>query len=67
MEAIEFVSHIHNGVIRIPKKYQDRMFHQARVIILTDKIETPMRKKKFKAVRLTTKGFRFDRDSANER
>jgi len=67
MEAIEFVGRIQNGFIRIPTEYQDTMPNQARVIVLTDKVEIPMRKKRFKAIRLRTKEFRFDRDSANER
>jgi hypothetical protein len=68
MEAIEFVTKVQKGMIKIPKKYQENLMNKVRVIILTDPEKMELsRKKQFKAVKLKTKGVNFDRDMANER
>jgi hypothetical protein len=70
MEAIEFVSEIENGFIKVPKKYTESIAQQVRVILL---IEAKKAKKKsgkkdpFTAFKVKTKGLNFDRDEANKR
>ena len=71
MKAIEFVAQAKNGVIEIPKEYQEQLKEQFRVIILQE-VSTPEKKKIEKkhtlsAAKIKTKGFKFDRDEANAR
>ena len=67
MQAYEFSSIIENeGVIHIPKQYLQKISSPVKIILLVDE-ETPNKKsKKFSAIKLRTKGFKFDRDIANE-
>ena len=44
MKAIEFVAQAKNGVIEIPKEYQEQLKEQFRVIILQE-VSTPEKKK----------------------
>lgn len=72
MQAIEFETKAKNGMIKIPKEYLSAMQDTLRVIILIDKSETKKlksttQKRALKALKLKTKGFKFDRDEANER
>lgn len=70
MEAIEFITDVENGKITIPKKYASNLPQQLRVIILVDtKKEKKTAKKKvtFSAFKVKSKGFKFNRDEANER
>lgn len=69
MRAIEFVTKVEDGTIKIPKKYLDNLQDELRVIILVDEAPKtkPQRKKQFTAVKIKTKGFKFDRDKANTR
>jgi hypothetical protein len=70
MYTIEFIARAENGVIRLPKEYEDVLTDEMRVIILT---KNPVIKKdlpskiSFKAVKINTKNFRFNREDANER
>lgn len=70
MEAIEFVAKAEKGSIKIPKQYQEQLHDQFRVIILQE-VSTPKKKtqekKKLSAPKIKTKGFKFNRDEANER
>ena len=75
MQAIEFEAVEKNGSIKIPQKYAGKIKHKVRVIILIEK-ETSSKKvaksaraiaKHFKAARIKTKGFVFDREEANAR
>ncbi len=72
MRAIEFVTTPKYGVIEIPNKYLINLPEEIRVIILMhDEPETRTtkagKKRRFTAIKITTKGFYFDRDEANKR
>jgi hypothetical protein len=72
MKAIEFSGNVKGGTIKIPKKFLANLSDESvRIIILVDEQEPekkkPPFKKRFKAIKLDTRGFKFDRDEANER
>jgi hypothetical protein len=56
MQAIEFTTKAHNGVIENSKKHPEEPCTIA-----------PQKKKKLTSLKIKTKGFAFDRDEANER
>ena len=68
MESIAFETMIRNGMIAIPEEYRKRFQEPFRIIVhiepLTEKQETGV---SFNAARISTKGFKFNRDEANER
>jgi hypothetical protein len=67
MQAIEFVSKAHDGVVDLPSEYQGWNGKNVRVILLEDANESAKRKTLFKAATISTRGYRFNRDAANER
>jgi hypothetical protein len=67
MQAFEFNSIIEKGFVRIPERYANRITSPVKVIILAEDHPRPSRKKQFAAMSLDTRGFKFDRDEANER
>lgn len=68
MQAIEFITKVKDGIIKIPKEYLDSLKEEFRVIILIDEKEPKKTKKReLKALKIKTKGFKFDRDEANKR
>jgi len=71
MKAIEFHTTARDGVITLPNQYWDWQGKHIRVILLEEEQEeTPVTSKEyhqFKALRLNTRGFHFDREKANER
>lgn len=72
MKAIEFVATVHDGVIKIPKKYWKELEHELRIIILVAENVPEARQKKrvrrqLKAMSVHTKGLILDRDQAHER
>jgi hypothetical protein len=69
MQACEFTSVIDNGVIRLPEQYRNTVPSAVKIIMLFDdtKVSVTTPKKKFSAIKLKTKGFKFDREAANER
>ena len=72
MRAIEFVTKAKDGVIKIPKEYLNNLHHEIRVIILINpdseiKAINKTKAPRFTALKITTKGFNFDRDEANKR
>ena len=67
MQAIEFVSKAHDGVVDLPSEYEGWNGKKVRVILLEAVNETVKRKVQFKAATISTRGYRFDRDAANER
>jgi len=67
MEAIEFVSKAHDGVVDLPREYQGWNGKQVRVILLEAAGEAAKRKALFKAATIPTLGYRFNRDASNER
>lgn len=67
LQAYEFNSIIENGIIHIPQQYRDKMPAKVKVIVLTHEEEYKIQKNNFSAIRLKTKGLRFNREEANER
>jgi len=67
MQAIEFVSKAHDGVVDLPSEYQAWNGKKVRVILLDAVNEAVKRTIQFKAATISTLGYRFDRDAANER
>ncbi len=67
MQAIEFVSKAHDGVVDLPREHQDWNGKQVRVILQEAASGIAERKTIFKAATLSTRGYRFNRDAANER
>lgn len=68
MKAIEFKAKAEKGIIEIPEKYKNKLDHEVRVIILLeDKENEYVSRHGFTAVKIKTKGFRFNREEANER
>jgi|GEM_PF-1023332 hypothetical protein len=72
MKAIEFSGQIKDGIVKIPKKFLSHLEDEpVRIIILVKEQETqtkkPPFKQRFKSVKLDTRGFKFDRNKANER
>jgi len=67
MQAIEFVSRAHDGVVDLPRECQGWNGKEVRVILLEAVNEATKRKTLFKAATISTRGYRFNRDAANER
>jgi len=69
MQVVEFVSKVHDGVVNLPREYQGWNGKNVRVILQEAVTEETKRKVKFKfnAATISTRGFRFNRDAANER
>jgi hypothetical protein len=77
-QAIQFESNIENGVIRIPEQYVNALPETVTVtlapveeplIIMKGKKAKPgeISLKDFSAFRVDTRGWKFDREEANER
>ena len=67
MQAYEFSSIIEGeGVIHIPKQYLGKISSPVKIILLADEKTQKSESKKFSAIKLKTKGYKFDRDAANE-
>jgi hypothetical protein len=68
MQAYEFSSVIENdGIIHIPSEYVQNISSPVKVILLADNQTQNKTGKIFSAIKLKTKGLKFDRDIANER
>jgi hypothetical protein len=67
MQAYEFNSVVEDGIIHIPDEYKNIISSPVKVIILAENEFKPNGKKRFSAIKLKTKDFKFDRDVANER
>lgn len=67
MQAIEFVSKAHDGVVDLPREYQGWNGKKVRVILLEASSNAAKRKVQFKAATISTRGYRFNRDAVNER
>jgi hypothetical protein len=68
MEAYEFSSVIEDkGIIHIPKEYLQKISSPVKVILLINAESQNNKKKHFSAIKLKTRGFKFDRNAANER
>ena len=67
MHTYEFNSVVDNDAILIPKKYRGLIHSNMRVIVLNEEKEVSKKPVTFSALRLQTKGVKFDREVANER
>jgi len=68
MQAYEFNSVVgKEGTIHIPQQYLKNISSPVKVILLTNEKTTNSKNKHFSAITLETKGFKFNRDEANER
>lgn len=69
MQAVEFKTKPHNGIIKLPSQFQQWDDRQIRVILLIEEMGSTIQTQRyaFDAVSLNTKGFRFNREEANER
>jgi hypothetical protein len=67
MHAIEFETQAHNGIVEIPQQYLSWKNKTVKVILLAIGEEQDIKPIQFNAVKLKTKGYRFNRDQANER
>ena len=68
MFAVEFDAKIDSGIIKIPDKYMKRLGSKVKVIILTGETREELRAShSFNSIAIKTKGFKFDREAANER
>ena len=69
MQAYEFSSVIEDdGIIHIPSQYLQNISSPVKVILLANNNENQNKARKiFSAIKLKTRGFRFDLDVANER
>lgn len=63
MQAYEFNSTINNGVIPIPEQYRDKIRSEVKVIVLAHDQQPKTADRTFTAI----KGFKFNREEANER
>jgi hypothetical protein len=67
MQTYEFSSIVNNdGVVHIPKQYLEKISSPVKIILLSEDTMQNSRSKKFSAIKLKTKGFRFNREAANE-
>ena len=69
MQAYEFNTVVHDGVIHVPEQCFAEQLSRVRVILLADQIKkvSEPRRNRFSAMRLKTKGFIFNREEAHER
>ena len=68
LQAYEFNSVVNkDGTIYVPQKYLPNLSSPVKVILLSNEKRTNSGNKQFSAINLETKGFKFNRDEANER
>jgi hypothetical protein len=67
MYAIEFQTQTHNGILQIPAQYTTWKNKRVKVILLESETESIPLPIEFKAIKLNTKSYRFNREQANER
>lgn len=69
MKTIEFITKKKQGnLIAIPKKYADKIAGEFKVILILDTKpeKKAIRKREFKAFKVKTKGYKFNRDEIYE-
>jgi hypothetical protein len=67
MYAVEFNTSIEQGSIKIPEQYIDKLGNKVKVIILAEHQEEGKKVFNFSALGISTRGFKFSREMANER
>jgi hypothetical protein len=67
MQAFEFVADYRNGMIAVPENIREKINHTGmKVILMCEEPNKGNHKPEFKALRLKTKGFVFNREEAHE-
>jgi hypothetical protein len=67
MQAYEFNSVVEKeGIIHVPKQYLENIVSPVKIILLTNEDVLQNKSKHFSAMKLKTKGFKFNRELANE-
>ena len=66
MQAYEFQTVAHNGIIEIPEEYKQKIISKIKVIVLTED-PVPNKKSLFPDFTIDTTGYKFNREEANER
>jgi hypothetical protein len=67
MQAYEFNSVVEEeGIIHIPEQYLVKISSPVKIIILANEDTLQNNNKHFSAMKIKTKGFKFDRELANE-
>ena len=67
MQTYEFNSIIESeGVIHIPKQYLGEISSSVKIILIANETPAQNTRKHFSAIKLKTKGFKFNRETANE-
>jgi hypothetical protein len=67
MKAIEFRAKADKGVIEIPEEFRNKLDREVRVILLLEEEKEYPGRPRFTAVKIKTRGFKFNREEANER
>ena len=75
MQAYEFHAKLENGFIRVPEKYRNKITSDVKVILVEEKIavfdketaNTPKRTDLLSPISIDTRGWKFDKEEANER
>jgi hypothetical protein len=68
MAVIAFETVASNGSITIPEQYRQLFSGAVRLLVRVEPLPAAEKKESiFKAARISTKGFRFNREEANER
>ena len=75
MQAYEFYAKLENGIIRVPEQYKNKIKSTIKVILLEEEIlplnekETAIHKRTdlLSPISIDTRGWKFDKEEANER
>ena len=68
LQAYEFNSVVDKeGIIYVPQQYLSNISSPVKVILLSNEKKTNNGNKQFSAMNLETKGYKFNREEANER
>ncbi|MGZ8242831.1 hypothetical protein [Methylomagnum sp.] len=67
MKVAEFIAEAHDGIVELPSGCQAWNGKKVRVVLLEPEGESARQEPEFKAVSITTKNYRFDREAANAR
>lgn len=68
MQQIEFETVLQNGMISIPVEHLKNLPEKSKVMVKIESLsDESVFKRRFRAVSIRTKGFKFNRDEANAR
>ena len=69
MYAYEFQADVYGSLIEIPEQYRRKIRGNAKIIVMMESegTDAPREELRFDALRIPTKGFKFNREEANER